>query len=62
MAVEDKSASHLAFQGEHVSHISSILSAQAFLIGAGVSLYLMDVGLDVDSCIRWATMNGCFRL
>ena len=35
---------------------------KVFLIGVGVTLYWMDVGLDVDSCIRWATMNGCFRL
>ena len=62
MAVEDKSGSHLALQGGHASHTASIFFAQVFLIGVGVSLYLMDVGLDVDSCIRWATMNGCFRL
>ena len=44
------------------SYNFSIFFVQVFLIGVGVSLYLMDVGLDVDSCIRWATMNGCFRL
>ena len=62
MAVEDKSASYLAVQSRHTSSHSGIVFLQAFLIGVGVSLYLMDVGLDVNSCIRWATMNGCFRL
>ena len=40
----------------------SLCLVKVFLIGLGVSLYWMDVGLDVDSGIRWATMNGCFRL
>ena len=65
MAVEGKSASHTAFQGVDMfplNPVSSFCLVKVFLIGVGLSLYLMDVGLDVDSCIRWATMNGCFRL
>ena len=35
---------------------------KVFLIGFGVSLYFLDIGLDVDSCLHWVGLTGCFRL
>ena len=52
----------LPFKVNRLSLQLCLCLVQVVLIGVGVSLYLLDVGLDVDSCIRWSTMNGCFRL
>ena len=58
-----KTAANSAFQGGFpLAPVLSFCVVKVFLIGVGVTLYWMDVGLDVDSGIRWATMNGCFRL
>ena len=63
LAFEGKTAANSAFQGGFpLAPVLSFCVVKVFLIGVGVSLYWTDVGLDVDSCIRWATMNGCFRL
>ena len=35
---------------------------KVFLVGVGVSLYFLDIGLDVDSCLHWVGLTGCFRL
>ena len=34
---------------------------KVFLLSGGVATYLADVGLDLDSVVRWITLPGCYR-